>query len=95
MKRCSIKAAWRQAREATDGRRILVVTKDDRRPVMASFSLNLYLLDLENRNYRDSDYDELYEILTGLQGYQVIDSDRVVTIDMDHLLKLEELRLGD
>lgn len=35
-KKCSIKAAWRQAVEATDGRPPLVITKDDRGPILVT-----------------------------------------------------------
>jgi hypothetical protein len=39
MKRCSIEAAWRQAEAATDGRPILVVTRDDRAEALATLMM--------------------------------------------------------
>jgi bifunctional DNA-binding transcriptional regulator/antitoxin component of YhaV-PrlF toxin-antitoxin module len=43
-KRCSIPAAWRQAVEATDGRPIMVVTKDDGGEVLVTVKLETVLL---------------------------------------------------
>lgn len=43
-KRCNIRAAWRQACEATDGRPVLVVTKDDFAEPLVTMSLDRYLL---------------------------------------------------
>lgn len=42
-KKCAIQAAYNQAAEATDGRPILVVTKDNRCPPLVTLSLTSFL----------------------------------------------------
>lgn len=41
-KKCSIKAAIRQAEAATDGRPILVVTKNDHEPIRVTFPVTMF-----------------------------------------------------
>lgn len=42
-KRCNIRAAYRQARDATDGRPVVVVTKEDRQETMVTVNLQLFM----------------------------------------------------
>lgn len=42
-KRCSIPAAYRQAVEATDGRPVLIITKDDHQPALVTMTLETFV----------------------------------------------------
>lgn len=42
-KRCSIQAAYEQAQDATDGRPLLIITKDDRGPTLVTMEYDEWL----------------------------------------------------